>query len=87
MASRVPPSDPPPSFGPPPPDGDRHRGADIIVTQFVFTAIATVLVCLRLFVRAWITRNVGWDDIFMAITLIVTIPGTGFNIMMIREGF
>ncbi|KAL8801052.1 MAG: hypothetical protein Q9182_004744 [Xanthomendoza sp. 2 TL-2023] len=87
MTGRVPSSGAFPPLGTPPPDGDRHRGADIIVTQFVFTSIATVLVCLRLYVRAKITRKVGWDDILIAIALIVTIPGTGFNIMMIREGF
>ncbi|KAL8686634.1 MAG: hypothetical protein Q9224_005387 [Gallowayella concinna] len=75
MTGRVPSAGGFPPLGPPPEDGDRHRGADIIVTQFVFTSIAAVLICLRLYVRAKITRKA------------VTIPGTAFNVMMIREGF
>ena len=46
----------------PPPNGDEHRGDDIIISQFVFGAIATVVVFVRMWVRATMVRIVGWDD-------------------------
>lgn len=70
MATKEPPSRPPLPSGPPPRGGDQNRGADIIVTQFVFIGIATILVCLRLWVRSKVTRKIGWDDILAALALV-----------------
>lgn len=61
MASQVPP------LGPPPPDGDRYRGDDLIAAQFVLMSIAGILIGLRLWVRARFTRKVGWDDILITL--------------------
>ena len=46
----------------PPPNGDERRGDDIIISQFVFGAIATAVVFIRMYVRARMVRIVGWDD-------------------------
>ncbi|CAL8584531.1 hypothetical protein XPA_010122 [Xanthoria parietina] len=89
MATKTPApaSGPTAPLGPPPPGGDQNRGDDIIITQFVLISIATILVGLRLWVRSRLTRKIGWDDILITLALIITIIGSAFNVMMVREGF
>ena len=70
LGTKAPGSGPRPPLGPPPPGGDESRGADIIVTQFVLIGVATILVCLRLWVRSKVTRKLGWDDILIAVSLV-----------------
>ena len=59
MASSV------PSLPPPPSDGDRNRGDSVLIIETLFVAIGTVLVLVRFYVRSFIKRKVGLDDIFI----------------------
>ena len=63
-----------PSVPPPPPDGDRNRADAVLVTETVFVAISTVLVLLRFYVRYFIKRKVGLDDMFIVPGLVVLHP-------------
>ena len=56
--------------GPPPPDGDVSRAATIIVIQVISFTVELVIVSLRLFVRTRITKDLGWDDLFIALALV-----------------
>ena len=48
--------------------GDRNLGPTLIAVNWAIFAPATILVCLRLITRIWITRNFGWDDAVIALT-------------------
>ena len=72
-------STPPPKLQPPP-NGDEHRGSDIIVPQFIFGAVATVLVFVRLYVRAKMVRLVGWDDWLIFIAWVSHFPTVAFSL-------
>ena len=63
-----------PSVPPPPPDGDRNRADAVLITETVFVAISTVLVLLRFYVRYFIKRKVGLDDMFIVPGLVFLQP-------------
>ena len=63
-----------PSLPPPPPDGDRHRGDAVLITEAIFVAISTVLVLLRFYVRYFIKPKVGLDDVFIVPGLVLLHP-------------
>ena len=48
--------------------GDRNLGPMLIGVNWAVFGPATILVCLRLMTRIWITRNFGWDDAVIALT-------------------
>ena len=49
-------------------EGDRNFGPMLIGINWAIFGPATILVCLRLITRIWITRNFGWDDAVIALT-------------------
>lgn len=51
-----------------PPDGDRNWGGVLLGINWAVFTPALIVVCLRLYSRAWFTHNLGWDDLFMVIT-------------------
>lgn len=46
------------------------RGLDILVAQWVALSFAIVIVCLRIFTRAFLRRTAGWDDWTIVIALV-----------------
>lgn len=50
------------AVGPPPKGGPRNRASEIFAIDGVIFGIHWILVILRFFTRAWVTRNLGWDD-------------------------
>ena len=66
--------------------GDRNLGPMLIGANWAIFGPATILVCLRLITRLYITHNFGWDDAVIAITQ-VRIPHLQCSsIMWEREG-
>lgn len=53
-------------------DNPEFIGNQLIIVGIVFGAISLVTVCLRLWVRLWMKRNAGWDDLFIVIGLVCT---------------
>lgn len=51
-----------------PSSGDRNLGPMLIGVNWAVFGPATILVCLRLITRIWITHNFGWDDAVIALT-------------------
>lgn len=51
-----------------PSTGDRNLGPMLIAVNWAIFGPATILVCLRLITRIWITYNFGWDDAVIALT-------------------
>jgi high-affinity Fe2+/Pb2+ permease len=61
------------------------RGVDVNVIAWVFTGIAIVIVFLKLFTRSQITKKLGWDDIFIFLSL-VNIAGHGYGMNAADDG-
>ena len=50
-----------------PSSGDRNLGPFLIGLNWAVFGPSTIIVCLRLVTRIWITHNFGWDDATIAI--------------------
>lgn len=59
----------------PPPDGDRSQGWAILSVCWAFVTAAAITTLLRIWVRARLTRNLGWDDYHMMAALTTTLIG------------
>lgn len=46
------------------------RGSEIVITNGVGLVIASIAVGIRIYTRVAITRNFGWDDIFILLALV-----------------
>ena len=42
--------------------GDENRQGGIRATTLIVTILASIVVALRLTVRIWVVRSIGWDD-------------------------
>jgi len=64
--------------GPPPPplpfkmdvDFNESRQVEIHLVAWICTAIALVVVALKLFARARIVKIIGWDDFFIFLSMV-----------------
>ena len=45
-----------------PSSGDTNLGPVILGVNLAVFSSSTILVCLRVITRIWITHNFGWDD-------------------------
>lgn len=45
-----------------PSSGDTNLGPVLIGVNWAVFSPSTILVCLRVITRIWITHNFGWDD-------------------------
>lgn len=55
------------------PHPDINRGPEILAVCVFLSCLATATVCLRLWVRAKITKCVAWDDYFISAAIVVTL--------------
>jgi hypothetical protein len=46
------------------------RGPGLLIVNIVFSALAFIVVALRLYTRVWITRSLGMDDVFVFAALV-----------------
>ncbi|KAI5295535.1 hypothetical protein KEM52_001083 [Ascosphaera acerosa] len=58
-----------------------YIGNQLIVIGVVFGVISIITVSLRLYVRLWMKRNAGWDDLLIAIALVLVVVDTVANIL------
>jgi hypothetical protein len=63
---------PPPVNLPP----DESRGGIINIVTWVGTAISTIFVVLRIYVRVWVTHSPGWDDALIVVAAMFRITGS-----------
>jgi hypothetical protein len=47
-----------------------QRSTEVIVIAWVFTGIATATVAMKIFARAHITKQLGWDDFFIFFSMV-----------------
>lgn len=47
-----------------------ERNHGLVVSQFLFTTLAVLAVCLRLFTRGALVRNLGLDDYFASFAMV-----------------
>lgn len=55
---------------PEPPDGDQNRATELVIICWTEFIIVFALVAARFYSRIRITRNIGWDDWWILITLV-----------------
>jgi cation-transporting ATPase 13A1 len=48
----------------------RGRSTAIFVVTIIFLGISFIAVCLRCFVRLWVVRTFGWDDVMMVLAMV-----------------
>ncbi|KAL8962232.1 MAG: hypothetical protein Q9193_001338 [Seirophora villosa] len=65
---------------------DNNLGPLLHGIDYAIFALSTIVVVLRLFTRAWVTRNFGWDDAMMLLTQAITAVGKGFITVEIIYG-
>lgn len=61
-----------PAYGQPPLDGNASKAGQFIAVTVVTISIATLLICLRVYVRARIVRALAIDDLFIVLALVST---------------
>lgn len=61
----------------PPPDADGNRSRELLTVTWIFCALSSLVVGLRLYVRVRMTRNLWWDDWVMFFTMVRGNPRRG----------
>lgn len=56
--------------GPPPPSGDSNSGPAVVAVTATLLAIGILCVLVRCYVRLVMSRNFGWDDAAIVLTLV-----------------
>lgn len=54
----------------PPAGGDQNLGPTINAVNWLFTSLAALAVGARLYGRAKLTHNIGWDDFWIVIAIV-----------------
>ena len=60
----------------PPPDAEGNRSRELLTVTWIFCALSSLVVGLRLYVRVRMTRNLWWDDWVMFFTMVRGKPST-----------
>ncbi|KAL2040131.1 hypothetical protein N7G274_007034 [Stereocaulon virgatum] len=71
---------------PEPPDGDRNKGAAVIVMGICGGGLGFALVSMRLWARARIVKRLGLDDFFILLGLILMIAVLVIQGLMVKYG-
>ncbi|KAH7130877.1 hypothetical protein EDB81DRAFT_905479 [Dactylonectria macrodidyma] len=69
-----------------PSNPDENRGPEILVATLLVTALATIAVIARGYVRLFVIRNTGWDDAFMTIAMALSWAGQGVIVPEVSHG-
>ena len=69
-----------------PPNGDQNQGPRFLAACYVFAVAALISTITRIAVRSRLTRNLGWDDYWMMITMVTTLVGLGFVTKEVIDG-
>ena len=56
--------------------GDRNLGPILIGVNWAVFGPSTIIVCLRLITRIWITHNIGWDDVTILLAQVTRLRRT-----------
>ena len=60
-----------------PSSGDTNLGPVILGVNWAVFSSSTILVCLRMITRIWITHNIGWDDAVIILAQVREIKSSG----------
>lgn len=52
------------------PDGDQNRATELIAVTWVWCSLSLMAICLRLYSRVRITKNLWWDDWVIFFTMV-----------------
>ena len=69
-----------------PPNGDQNQGPKYLGAGCTLLTIAFASCIVRVLVRGRLTRNIGWDDHWMVITMISNLVGLGFVSKEVADG-
>ena len=53
-----------------PPSERQNKGTGLLVVAFLLTFIASIVLTLRLYIRTWVNRTLGWDDGLITVSLV-----------------
>lgn len=73
--------------GQPSPNGDENRQGGILITVFILTTVASIVVALRLVTRICIVRNIGADDYTMLCAISGAIIGCALVVVQVHYGY
>ena len=51
--------------------GDRNLGPVLLGINWAVFSPSTIIVCLRVITRIWITHNFGWDDAIIVLAQVM----------------
>ena len=71
---------------PPPPDGDVIQSEGYMAGIITLTVAAVLIAWLRMYVRTFVSQNVGWDDYIMFAASLITIVTNAFLILGYKYG-
>ncbi|KAH7006752.1 hypothetical protein EDB80DRAFT_841889 [Ilyonectria destructans] len=69
-----------------PSNPDENRGPDILAATLLVTTLATITVIARSYVRLFVIRNTGSDDVFMIVAMALAWVGQGLVIPQVFHG-
>ena len=61
-----------------PAGGDQNKGPSIEAVIWIFTSIALLTAVFRIFGRLRLTRNIGWDDFWIVIAMLLNLIYAAF---------
>lgn len=70
----------------PPAGGDQNRGPELVAVIWVFTALASFVVSLRLFTRVKILKETALDDVFTILSLVLILVCTSVITASVSAG-
>ena len=69
-----------------PPNGDQDQGHRYLAAAWILVMLALITSSIRIVVRGHLTRNLGWDDYWIIITMISNLVGLGFVTKEVQDG-
>ncbi|KAF2245418.1 hypothetical protein BU26DRAFT_607669 [Trematosphaeria pertusa] len=76
----------PPQLPPPPTDGDVNRGKELNGVIWLLTGITTVVYLSRVYARKYLTRNLGWEDVILGVSMTLLYIQSAFVSVSIHYG-
>ncbi|TGO11086.1 hypothetical protein BTUL_0117g00010 [Botrytis tulipae] len=76
----------PSAKSPPPADGDQGHGTRMLIVIVTTFTVVVVIFCLRLSVRLFVVRSMGWDDYSIIAATAAATVCNAFNINYIHSG-
>ncbi len=68
-----------------PDNGDVDKGWAILSTVWAMVAVAFVWTVTRIWIRARLTRNLGWDDFVISLAMVTCLFSRCFRVVLLAH--